>query len=39
MNLKNYLTDKKILFLSVQTFNLEIEIKNKLENYGRKRIT
>jgi hypothetical protein len=36
MILKNYLTDKKILFLSVQTFNLEIEIKNKLEELGAK---
>lgn len=34
MILKNILTDKKILFLSVQTFNLEVEIKNKLQELG-----
>jgi hypothetical protein len=34
MGLKNILTDKKILFLSVQTFNLEVEIKNKLQDLG-----
>ncbi len=34
MTLKTFLTDKKILFLSVQTFNLEVEIKNKLQELG-----
>ena len=34
MVLKEYLANKKILFLSVQTFNLEVEIKNKLEELG-----
>ena len=34
MEIKNFLTDKKILFLSVQTFNLEVEIKNKLQELG-----
>ena len=32
MVLKEHLANKKILFLSVQTFNLEVEIKNKLED-------
>jgi hypothetical protein len=34
MVLKEHLANKKILFLSVQTFNLEVEIKNKLEELG-----
>ena len=34
MLLKEHLSNKKILFLSVQTFNLEVEIKNKLEELG-----
>ncbi len=34
MVLKKCLTDKKILFLSVQTFNLEVKIKNKLQELG-----
>lgn len=34
MVLKGYLANKKILFLSVRTFNLEVEIKNKLEELG-----
>jgi hypothetical protein len=34
MVLKENLTNKKILFISVQTFNLEVEIKNKLEELG-----
>lgn len=34
MNLKNQLADKKILFLSVQTFNLEVEITKKLKEFG-----
>jgi hypothetical protein len=34
MVLKEYLANKKVLFLSVQTFNLEFEIKNKLEELG-----
>lgn len=34
MVLKKQLANKKILFLSVQTFNLEVEIKNKLEELG-----
>lgn len=34
MNFKNKLAGKKILFFSVQTFNLEKEIKNKLEDLG-----
>lgn len=34
MVLKEHLANKKILFLSVQTFNLEVEIKNKLEEFG-----
>ena len=36
MMLKNQLKDKKILFFSVQTFNLEKEIKLKLESSGAK---
>lgn len=32
--LKELLLNKKILFLSVQTFNLEVEIKNKLLDLG-----
>ena len=31
MTLKEHLANKKILFFSVKTFNLEVEIKNKLE--------
>lgn len=34
MGLKDSLLNKKILFFSVQTFNLEVEIKNKLEELG-----
>ena len=34
MVLKEHLVNKKILFLSVRTFNLEVEIKNKLEELG-----
>ena len=34
MILKQHFAKKKILFLSVQTFNLEVEIKNKLEELG-----
>jgi hypothetical protein len=34
MVLKEHLANKKILFLSVRTFNLEVEIKNKLEELG-----
>jgi hypothetical protein len=34
MSLEENLKDKKILFFSVQTFNLEVEIKNKLEELG-----
>lgn len=34
MVLKERLANKKILFLSVRTFNLEVEIKNKLEELG-----
>jgi hypothetical protein len=34
MALNFFLLDKKILFLSVQTFNLEVEIKNKLQELG-----
>lgn len=34
MILKEHLSNKKILFLSVQTFNLEVEIKNKLQEFG-----
>jgi hypothetical protein len=34
MELKEHLSNKKILFLSVQTFNLEVEIKKKLEELG-----
>jgi len=34
MELRERLSNKKILLLSVQTFNLEIEIKNKLEELG-----
>jgi hypothetical protein len=34
MGLQENLTNKKILFFSVQTFNLEVEIKNKLEELG-----
>ncbi|MEY2701456.1 MAG: hypothetical protein RLY43_76, partial [Bacteroidota bacterium] len=34
MNIHNKLKGKKILFLSVQTFNLENEIKSKLEQLG-----
>ena len=34
MGLKDSLFNKKILFFSVQTFNLEVEIKNKLEELG-----
>jgi hypothetical protein len=34
MVLREHLANKKILFLSVQTFNLEVEIKNKLEELG-----
>jgi hypothetical protein len=34
MDLKVHLKNKKILFFSVQTFNLEVEIKNKLEEFG-----
>ena len=36
MTLKDRLNNKKILFFSVQTFNLEKEIKNKLEEFGAK---
>lgn len=36
MGLQENLTNKKILFFSVQTFNLEVEIKNKLEELGAK---
>lgn len=34
MDLNIYLANKNILFLSVKTFNLEIEIIKKLEEYG-----
>lgn len=34
MALKEHLVNKKILFLSVRTFNLEVEIKYKLEELG-----
>jgi len=34
MELKENLKNKKILFLSVKTFNLEVEIKKKLEELG-----
>lgn len=34
MVLKEHLANKKIFFLSVRTFNLEVEIKNKLEELG-----
>ena len=34
MLLKEHLSNRKILFLSVQTFNLEVEIKNKLQEFG-----
>jgi hypothetical protein len=34
MTLQENLKGKKILFFSVQTFNLEVEIKNKLEELG-----
>lgn len=34
MSLKENLINKKILFFSVRTFNLEVEIKNKLEELG-----
>ena len=34
MVLKEHLANKKILFFSVRTFNLEVEIKNKLEELG-----
>ncbi len=34
MKSNDFFKDKKILFFSVQTFNLEIEIKNKLEELG-----
>jgi hypothetical protein len=34
MNLKDKISDKKILFFSVQTFNLEKEIKQKMEENG-----
>lgn len=36
MYIKERFKDKKILFFSVQTFNLEVEIKNKLEELGAK---
>lgn len=36
MMLKEKLADKNILFFSVQTFNLEKEIKKKLEEFGAK---
>ena len=32
--LKDYLENKKILFFSVQTFNIQVEIINKLEQLG-----
>ena len=34
MNLKDKISGKKILFFSVQTFNLEKEIKQKMEENG-----
>lgn len=34
MNLNKHLEGKRILFLSVKTFNLEVEIIKKLEEYG-----
>ena len=34
MVLKENLVNKKILFLSIRTFNFEVEIKNKLEELG-----
>ena len=32
--LKEHLVNKRILFLSVKTFNLEVEIIKKLEEHG-----